>query len=138
MTSETRRPDRFSGLPTNPGKKEMPVLACIIMVSLGTRGRYEGGDMKKRRSATFGALIVLLASVLVSPGVSAAEPLRITKEELKQQLGKPDIVIVDVRSGGGWKGSERKIAGAVREEPNDVGGWEKRYAKDKHIVLYCD
>ena len=107
------------------------------MVSLGTRGSYEGGDMKKRRNAAFGALFLLLASVLVSPDVSAAEPLRITKEELKQRLGNPEIVIVDVRSGSDWKGSERKIAGAVREEPNDVGGWEKRYAKDKPMVLYC-
>ena len=93
--------------------------------------------MKKGRNAAFGALIVLLASVLVSPDVSAADPLRITKEELKQRLGNPEIAIVDVRSGGDWKGSDRKIAGAVREEPNGVGGWEKRYAKDKHIVLYC-
>jgi len=93
--------------------------------------------MKKRRDAAFGALIVLLASVLVFPDVSAADPNRITKEELKQRLGNPEIVIVDVRSGSDWTGSERKIAGAVREEPNDAGGWEKRYAKDKHIVLYC-
>jgi len=27
LTAETRRPDRFSGLPTNPGKKEMPILS---------------------------------------------------------------------------------------------------------------
>lgn len=93
--------------------------------------------MKKGRYAAFGALIVLLASVLVSPDVSAADPLRITKEELKQRLGNPEIAIVDVRSGGDWKGSDRKIAGAVRGEPNDVEGWEKRYAKDKPIVLYC-
>jgi hypothetical protein len=26
LTAETRRTDRFSGLPTNPGKKEMPIL----------------------------------------------------------------------------------------------------------------
>jgi hypothetical protein len=52
-------------------------------------------------------------------------------------LGNPGIVIVDVRSGGDWKGSDRKIAGAVREEPNDVGAWEYRYAKDTHLVLYC-
>jgi hypothetical protein len=25
----------------------------------------------------------------------------------------------------------------VREEPNDVGGWEKRYTKDKPMILYC-
>jgi rhodanese-related sulfurtransferase len=93
--------------------------------------------MKKGRNAAFGALIVLLASILVSPDVSAADPLRITKEELKQRLGNPEIVIVDVRSGRDWTGSERKIAGAVREEPNDVGGWEKRYPKNKPMILYC-
>ena len=93
--------------------------------------------MKKGRNAAFGALFLLLASVLLSPDVSAADPLRTTKEELKQRLGNPEIVIVDLRSGSDWKGSERKIAGAVREEPNDVGGWENRYTKDKHMILYC-
>jgi rhodanese-related sulfurtransferase len=93
--------------------------------------------MKKRRNAAYGAMFLLLASVLVSRDVSAAEPPRITKEELKQRLGNPEIVIVDVRSGRDWTGSERKIAGAVREEPNDVGGWEKRYSKNKPMILYC-
>ena len=93
--------------------------------------------MKMRRSAAFGALFLLLASVLFSPDVWAAGPLRITKEELKQRLGNPGIVIVDVRSGSDWKGSERKIAGAVREEPDGAGEWEKRYAKDKPMILYC-
>jgi hypothetical protein len=93
--------------------------------------------MKKGRIAAFGALFLLLASVLVSPDVLAAGPLRTTKEELKQRLGSPELVIVDLRSGRDWTGSERKIAGAVREEPNDVEGWEKRYAKDKPMILYC-
>ena len=93
--------------------------------------------MEKRRIAAFGALFLLLASVLVSSDVSATGPLRITKEELKQRLGNPEIVIVDVRGGSDWKGSERKIAGAVREEPYDVEGWEKRYTKDKPMILYC-
>jgi rhodanese-related sulfurtransferase len=93
--------------------------------------------MKKRRIAAYGAMFLLLASLPVSWEVSAAEPPRITKEELKQRLGNPEIVIVDVRSGRDWTGSERKIAGAVREEPNDVGGWEKRYSKNKPMILYC-
>jgi hypothetical protein len=29
LTAETPRPDRFSGLPTNPGKKELPILSPI-------------------------------------------------------------------------------------------------------------
>ena len=93
--------------------------------------------MKKRRIAACGALFLLLVSVLVSSDVSAAGPLRITKEELKQRLGNPGIVIVDVRGGSDWAGSKRKIAGAVREDANDVGEWEKRYAKDKPMILYC-
>jgi hypothetical protein len=93
--------------------------------------------MKKGRIAAFGALFLLLASVLVSPDVLAAGPLRTTKEELKQRLGSPELVIVDLRSGRDWTGSERKIAGAVREEPNDVEKWEKRYTKDKPMILYC-
>jgi rhodanese-related sulfurtransferase len=67
----------------------------------------------------------------------ATEPPRITKEELKQHLGDPKVVIVDVRAGGDWKKSDRKISGAVREEPNDAGAWAMRYPKDKLIVLYC-
>jgi predicted sulfurtransferase len=100
-------------------------------------GSVEEGDMSKRMLAAFGALFLLSASVLSSPNASAAEPPRITKEELKQRLGDPDIVIVDVRTGRDWTGAVRKIPGAVREEPGDAGGWAERYPKDKPIVLYC-
>jgi rhodanese-related sulfurtransferase len=93
--------------------------------------------MKKGGIAAFGALFLLLASVPLSPDASAADPLRTTKEELKRRLGDPEIVIVDVRAGSDWKSSDRKIAGAVREDPNDMGGWEKRYSKDRPMVLYC-
>jgi hypothetical protein len=51
-------------------------------------------------------------------------------------LGDP-IVIVDVRTGWDWKGSDRKISGAVREEPNEAVAWAARHPKDKLIVLYC-
>ena len=93
--------------------------------------------MSRRMLAAFGALFLLTAPVLSSPSASAAEPLRITKEELKQRLGDPDIVVVDVRTGRDWTGAVRKIPGAVREEPGDGGGWAERYPKDKPIVLYC-
>jgi hypothetical protein len=97
----------------------------------------EEEEMNKRMLAAFGVLFLLTASVLSSPSASAAEPPRITKEELKQRLGDPDIVIVDVRTGRDWTGAVRKIQGAVREEPGDGVGWAKRYPKDKPIVLYC-
>jgi hypothetical protein len=97
----------------------------------------EEGEMKDRLLGAFGALFLLAVSVFPFTNASAADPQRITKEELKQLLGDPDIAIVDVRTGRDWTGSGRKIPGAVREEPGDPGGWAKRYPKDKKIVLYC-
>jgi len=93
--------------------------------------------MRKKTLAALGALFLLMATVLSSVDSLAEEPLRITKEELSQRLGDPAVVIVDVRAGWDWSKSDRKISGAVREEPNDAGAWANRYAKDKLIVLYC-
>lgn len=63
---------------------------------------------------------------------------RISKEELKQKLGDPAVSIIDVRYGPNWKKSDRLIAGAVREEPMEVGSWIHKYPQDQLIVLYCD
>lgn len=93
--------------------------------------------MKKRTLAAFGALFLLMATMLSSMDLLGAEVVRITKEELKRRLGDPETVIVDVRSEGDWKESDRKISGAVREEPGEVSAWEERYPKNKPLVLYC-
>jgi hypothetical protein len=74
-------------------------------------------------------------------GVSTipAQPLdvpRITKEELKSMLGNPDVVILDVRGSNSWKASEKKIKGAVWEDPRDMESWTDKYPKDKTLVLY--
>lgn len=91
--------------------------------------------MKKR-------LIVLLVSILVMMMVSATWTMskdvpRMTKEELKAMLDNPDLIIIDVRAATDWAGSDMKIKGAVREDPNDVKSWVDKYAKDRPIILYC-
>ena len=60
-----------------------------------------------------------------------------TKEDLKEKLDSPDIVIIDVRVGGSWTGSEVKIKNAVREDPGNADAWMKKYAKDNTLILYC-
>jgi rhodanese-related sulfurtransferase len=60
-----------------------------------------------------------------------------TKEELKGLLSDPDLIIVDVRLGRDWTGSDLKIKGAVREDPENIESWANKYSKDKTIVLYC-
>ena len=67
-----------------------------------------------------------------------AEPQRITQDQLFAMLGKPGVVILDVREGDSWEKSKLKIQGAVREDPEkDVKGWSERYPKDKTLVFYC-
>jgi hypothetical protein len=62
---------------------------------------------------------------------------RMTKQQLKAQLGNSDFVIIDVRSAHDWGDSDTKIKGAIREESSKLGSWVNNYPKDKTIVLYC-
>jgi len=83
--------------------------------------------------------LLLFAFALVCAGAAPgwADAPRMTKEELKPLLGKDEVVVIDVRAGGDWAGSDEKIFGAVREEPGAEGAWASRYGKDKTLVLYC-
>jgi rhodanese-related sulfurtransferase len=60
-----------------------------------------------------------------------------TKEELKAKLDDLNFIVVDVRLGTDWAGSDLKIKGAVREEPEAVESWANKYPKDKTLVFYC-
>jgi rhodanese-related sulfurtransferase len=82
-------------------------------------------------------VVGVAVAVLLAAGIAVAGTPTITHEELKAKLGDPDLIIVDVRRAGHWEASDRKIAGAVREDPKDVEGWAGKYAKDKTLVLYC-
>lgn len=88
-----------------------------------------------------GRLLILILGVailgMLAPFVMAEEAPRITKEELRASLNDPDVVILDVRTSRDWKGSEKKIKGAVRENPKRFKSWAHKYPKDKALVLYC-
>jgi len=89
---------------------------------------------------------ILLAIFLVVSGMTSkvqamgkgVEVPQVTKEQLLSMMGKPDVVILDVRESESWKKSKLKIQGAVREDPlKDVQGWFDKYPKDKTLVFYC-
>ncbi len=63
---------------------------------------------------------------------------RVTKEELKGMLATPGVTLIDVRYEKNWEKSDTKIAGAVREHPNEIGSWVAKYDPEQTIVLYCD
>lgn len=93
--------------------------------------------MEQKAFAAFCGLFLLLGCAIFVADAPAAEPARITIDDLKARLGDPGTVLMDVRSGGDWDRSDRKISGAVREDPKELKKWAERYPKDKTIVLYC-
>jgi len=62
---------------------------------------------------------------------------RITKEEVKAMIGKPDAIIIDVRISGPLPPGEPLIKGAVVQDPRQVQSWMGKYPKGKIIVTYC-
>jgi len=83
-------------------------------------------------------LCVVLCGLIAQQGNSLTQVQRITKEELKALLNDPSVVVIDVRTDWSWKESDKKIKGAVREDPlADAKTWASRYPREKKIVLYC-
>lgn len=86
-------------------------------------------------------MIVLLGLSLfwaaARPSYSASKAPVIFKEELRRMLDDPGVTIIDVRVEGAWKSSDRKIKGAVWEDPDRVNEWAGNYPKERAIVLYC-
>ena len=62
----------------------------------------------------------------------------ISADQLKNDLTRPDVIVIDVRVEAEWNSSQFKIQNAVRESPREVSSWMTKYPKDKTIVLYCD
>ena len=82
------------------------------------------------------AIFLACGSLAIGAGSSKEAP-RVEKDTLKSWLGGSSVLLIDVRADGDWKGSDKKIKGAVRKDPKEVKAWAAGLAKDKKIVLYC-
>ncbi len=88
---------------------------------------------------TFLAAFLSLVSLAgwSAPPSSVEQVPRLTKEQVKGMLGKPDVVIVDIRYIKQYEQSDRKIPGAVFVQPENFDEFVKKYPqKDKTYVLY--
>lgn len=90
-------------------------------------------------------LIVFLAALLSlvtlagwsAPPSSVEQVPRLTKEAVKEMLGKPDVVIVDIRYIRQFEQSDKKLPGAVFVQPENFDEFVKNHPqKDKTYVLY--
>ena len=81
--------------------------------------------------------VLLLLVALTYCLARADDPHGMTKEQLLPLLGKPNVIVIDVRTNYDWDNSKAKITGAVREEGMKFASWMNKYPKDKTLVLYC-
>ena len=61
---------------------------------------------------------------------------QISADRVKQLLGKPDTVIIDVRKPRNWWRTSKKIVTAVREDPSKVEAWVQKYPKGQTLIFY--
>jgi hypothetical protein len=88
-------------------------------------------------------LVVLPFALPLVPVLSAEQGLsissapKVTKEQIKELVGKEGFFLLDVRPNEQWRATPVKLPGAVHEDPEDVTAWAYRYPKDAKIVTYC-
>ena len=96
--------------------------------------------MNTRQSVIWVIILCLfmIGSVVCAliPQTSFLAKSGISKEELKDRLDDPNLIILDVRRPQDWKKSGIKIKGAIQENPYKFEKWYSRYPKTKTIILY--
>ena len=88
----------------------------------------------------FCAIVITLVLVTLSAIAMAANDNvpRIAKEELKAKMERgEDIIVLDVRTGMSYKGSDIKIKGALRISQDAIDMRYKELPMDKEIITYC-
>ena len=93
--------------------------------------------MHKKRFGFHVTIATVLLLLAMSFAASADSVPRMSTDELNAQLGENKPLILDVRSGRDWTGSNAKIVGAERVDPGNVNQWADNFPKEKAVVLYC-
>lgn len=109
----------------------------MVSVQIEEMLREEVNKVKRRLTATSAITLSLAIVGAFALIAMAAEVPRITKEEVKEMLGNPDVTIIDVRLGVDSNSNKLRIKGAVREDPKNVSSWIDKYPKDKTLIFYC-
>jgi len=79
--------------------------------------------------------VSLMLAFTWSCGSGEKAPL-LDKKTIKSWLSDREVIILDVRAPKDWDVSDKKIQGAVRQDPDAVTTWAANLPKNKKIVLY--
>lgn len=85
----------------------------------------------------FSLMVAAMLLSLASCASATSHIQRVDKDTLKSWLDNSQVEIIDVRTNQDWEASDKKIKGALRQDPTKVAAWMSTLPKDKKIVLYC-
>jgi hypothetical protein len=95
-------------------------------------------EIEMRRSNFKPFILACLIVIFAASLVAGAEAITvISTDQLKEDISKPGVIIIDVRTGHDWDSSQWKIKGAQRQVPAEAKEWMAKYSKNDKIVLYC-
>ena len=80
---------------------------------------------------------LILGQTAVPAANDTGDVSRMSVHQVKERLGSPDTVIIDVRKHRNWWRSSKKIPTAVREDPSRVDQWFKKFTRNQTLVFYC-
>ena len=81
--------------------------------------------------------LVIIGHAALSRAGDEPEVSKITAHQVKERLGSPDTVVIDVRTYRNWWRSSKKIPTAVREDPSKMDRWIEKYLKNQTLIFYC-
>ena len=84
-----------------------------------------------------GVFLLIIGRAAVPVAGDTGDVSRISVHQVKERLGRPDTVIIDVRKYRNWWRSSKKIPTAVREDPSKVKQWIEKYGKNQTLIFYC-
>jgi len=91
--------------------------------------------MRKTKFWAMALAVSLMLAFTLSWG-SGEKALLLDKETIKSWLSDREVILLDVRAPKDWNVSDKKIKGAVRQDPDEVKTWAANLPKNKKIVLY--
>ena len=91
--------------------------------------------MQKTKFWAMALMVNMMLAFTWSCGCGEKAPL-LDKETIKSWLSDREVIILDVRAPKDWNVSDKKIKGAVRQDPDEVKTWAANLPKNKKIVLY--
>jgi hydroxyacylglutathione hydrolase len=92
--------------------------------------------MRRSRFWAMALAVSLVLAFVCSCGDGEKPPL-LDQENVKSSLSDHEVIILDVRASKDWNVSDKKIKGAMRQDPDEVATWAVNLPKNKKIILYC-